>query len=58
MEEQIEHTKPGRPTVPDEFKKRNRGVSMTDAEYVELKRQAKEAGMGHSVYIIKKLKLS
>jgi hypothetical protein len=37
--------------------KKNRGISMTDAEYTELQRLAAAEKMGVSEYIIDKLKL-
>ena len=49
----------GRQVVPDEQRKKHRGLSCTDAEWNELLRQAKATGAkGPSEYIVKKLKLT
>lgn len=49
--------KMGRPRKDPARHKRNRGISLTDAEYAELTRLATEANLGVSEYIIKKLGL-
>ena len=49
----------GRPRMDEAVKKKNRAISLTDSEYKELSKQAKEAGEpGPSAYIVKKLNLS
>ena len=50
--------KAGRPEVPAERKKKNRAISLTDAEYYQLIRLADEMQCGPSAYLIKKLRLS
>jgi 2-iminoacetate synthase ThiH len=50
----------GRQRVPDEMRKKHRGISCTDAEWAELLKQAEAAGLPDqpSAYLIKKLKLT
>lgn len=50
--------KAGRPVVPAERKKKNRALSLTDAEYATLQGKAALAGLGVSAYVVKSLKLS
>ena len=50
--------KAGRPAVPADRKKRNRAISLTDAEYAELVRQAEQSQRGPSAYVVKQLRLS
>lgn len=49
--------KPGRPAVPAENKKKNRGISMTDAEYKCLEGKAAAANKGVSAYVVATLDL-
>ena len=59
MESVPEKRGPGRQVVPDEQRKKHRGISCTDAEWAELIRQGEAAGAkGPSDYLIKKLKLT
>jgi hypothetical protein len=58
MEEPTKRGK-GRPAVAEANKKRNRAISLTDAEYERLVQLAHEAGEpGPSSFLVKKLKLS
>ena len=50
--------KAGRPEVPAERKKKNRAISLTDAEYGELLRQAEAGNLGPSAHLIKVMRLS
>ena len=56
MEEQPK--KQGRPVKDPARHKRNRGISMTDAEYQKLGSLAKSENLGISEYIIVKLGLT
>jgi hypothetical protein len=60
MEETPQKRSRGRQPVPPEKRKKHRGVSLTDAEWAELLRQAEAADMKDqpSAYLIKKLKLN
>lgn len=49
--------KMGRPTKDPARHKRNRGISLTDAEYAKLGKLAAAENQGVSEYIIKKLGL-
>lgn len=58
MEQPVKRGK-GRPPVAEPNKKRNRAISLTDAEYERLVQLSVEAGEpGPSSYLVKKLKLS
>jgi hypothetical protein len=50
-------TKQGRPKKDPAKHKRNRGISMTDAEYLKLKNLAEAAELGVSEFIIQRLGL-
>lgn len=47
----------GRKQVPEELRKKSRGISLTDSELAELNRQARENSLEPSRYIIWKLQL-
>ncbi len=50
--------KAGRPEVPVPLRKKNRAVSLTNAEYATLAQLAEAAGLGVSRYLVKSLNLS
>ena len=50
--------KPGRPTVDDSHRKRNRAISLSDVQYQQLQADAAAQKLNVSAYVIKKLKLS
>lgn len=48
--------KMGRPSIDPTTRKKNRAISLTDAQYAQLEKDAKEAGEpGVSAYIVAKL---
>lgn len=53
----MEKQKIGAPSKPEETHKKARAISLTDAEYSNLKTKAEAEKLGVSAYIIKKLKL-
>lgn len=55
-----EKRKPGRPSLAEDERRKNRGLSLNDNEYARLRLLTRKAGMGDqtSAYIVKTLNLS